>query len=105
MRHAAIAVVLVAFAAHAGAQEFEVASIKVNKADSNRVNLDLQPGGRFVASNVSLQVLIAAAYSDGPPLSPNRMVLNDKWIGGIAGGGYATADRFDIVAKAGGTLT
>src|SRR4051812_29224427 len=105
MRHAAIALLMASVAAHAAAQQFDVASIKVNKADSNRVNLDLQPGGRFVASNVSLQVLIAAAYGDGPPLSPNRMVLNEKWIGGVAGGGYATADRFDIVAKADDTLT
>jgi uncharacterized protein (TIGR03435 family) len=84
---------------------FEVASIKVNTQDSNRVNLDLQPGGRFIARNVSLQVLIGVAYGDPGPLPPNRIVMNQQWIGGVAGGGYATADRFDIEAKAGRNLT
>jgi hypothetical protein len=46
---------------------FDVASIKVNKADSNLVNLNLLPGGRFVATNVSLQVLISVAYGDPSP--------------------------------------
>jgi uncharacterized protein (TIGR03435 family) len=93
-------------AAIAGAQTFEVASIKANKSDSIRTNLDLQPGGRFVATNVSLMGLIGVAYGEGGrPLPPNRLVLKDKWIGGIAGGGYTTADRYDIVAKAEGELT
>src|SRR5437899_20323 len=64
MRHAAIAGLLTTLAAHAWAQQpstppapsgvegtFEVASIKPNRADSNRVNLNLEPGGRFVAKN------------------------------------------------------
>jgi uncharacterized protein (TIGR03435 family) len=84
---------------------FEVASIKPNKSDTNRVNLNLEPGGRFTAVNVSLQALIGVAYGDPMPLPPNRMVLNQKWIGGVARGGYATADRFDIEAKAGRNLT
>src|SRR5438309_6417129 len=109
MRHAAIAGLLTALVAHSTAQQpstpmFEVASIKPNRADSNRVNLNLEPGGRFVATNVSLQVLISVAYGEGAPLPPNRLVMNAKWIGGIAGGGYATADRFDIIAKTGGEM-
>ena len=108
MRHAAIAGLLLTVAVHAAAQQpaasFEVASIKVNKEDSSRVNLNLEPGGRFVATNVSLQVLIGVAYGNGAPLPPNRMVFSDRWIG-AAGGGYATADRFDVIAKAGGDLT
>jgi uncharacterized protein (TIGR03435 family) len=90
--------------AHAQTPTFEVVSIKPNRLDSNRVNLNLEPGGRFVATNVSLQVLISVAYGEGAPLPPNRLVMNAKWIGGIAGGGYATADRFDIVAKAAGEI-
>ena len=84
---------------------FDVATIKPNKSDSNRSNLDLQPGGRFVALNVSLMALISVAYGDPPPLPPNRLVTNAQWIGGVRGGGYATADRFDIIAKADGELT
>jgi uncharacterized protein (TIGR03435 family) len=84
---------------------FEVASIKPNKSDSNRVNFDLQPGGRFVASNVALQVLIRVAYGDAyAPLPPNRLVWNEAWMG-AKGTGYASADRFDIEAKAGRELT
>ena len=116
-RHAGIAALLVTLAARAAAQQpsppapngveasFDVASIKANKADSNRVNMDLQPGGRFIASNVSLQVLISVAYGEGGPLPPNRVVWNEKWIGGVAGGGYASADRFDVEAKAGRELS
>jgi uncharacterized protein (TIGR03435 family) len=121
MHHAAIAMVLGICSIAAGlafsptpnlqpptssqSSTFEVASIKVNKSDSNRVNLDLQPGGRFTAVNVSLQALIGVAYGDPMPLPPNRMVLNQRWIGGVAGAGYATADRFDIEAKASRDLT
>lgn len=51
-------------------------------------------------------MLINVAYGDdGGPLPPNRLVMNDKWIGGIAGAGYTTADRFDVIAKADGELT
>jgi uncharacterized protein (TIGR03435 family) len=116
VRHAAIAVVLVCCAVAAGlafpqtsslqpltssaSPSFEVATIKPNTADSNRVNLNLQPGGRFVATNVSLQVLISVAYGDPLPLPPNRIAMNAKWIGGTQGAGYATADRFDVEAKA-----
>src|SRR6266576_3852797 len=106
MRHAAIAGLLVAVAAHAAAQQppptFEVASIKVNKSASNRTNLDLQPGGRFTASNAALPMLIAVAYGEPyAPLPQNRMVM----VRGFGGGaGYDSNDRFDIVAKADGEL-
>jgi uncharacterized protein (TIGR03435 family) len=121
MRHTAIAVVFSSCAVAAGlafprspdpqppassaTPSFEVASIKVNKSESNRVNMDLQPGGRFVGVNVSLQVLISVAYGEPyAPLPPNRLVLNQNWMSG-RGNGYATADRFDIEAKAERELT
>src|SRR5947207_9510344 len=115
MRHAAIAGLLIMVAAYAAAQQpaprapsvvegaFEVATIKVNKSVSNRTNLDLQPGGRFTASNVALPMLIAVAYGEPyAPLPQNRMVM----VRGFGGGaGYDSNDRFDIVAKADGELT
>ena len=102
----AIVVALLTLGQAASTSSFEVASIKPTRSDSIRVNLDLQPCGRFVATNVSLMVLINFAYGDdGGPLPPNRLVMNDKWIGGTAGAGYATAERFDIVAKSDGELT
>jgi len=120
MRHTAIATVLSCCAVAAGrafspspnpqpptaehSPTFEVASIKVNKSDSNRTSLDLQPGGRFVATNVSLQGLVSVAYGEpNLPLQRNRLVINVSWIGGD--GGYVTAARFDIQAKADRDLT
>ena len=91
-------------AAQQAAPSFEVASIKPNKSVSNRTNLDLQPGGRFVATNVELRMLIGVAYGEGyGPLPLNRMVVNVRGFGG--GAGYDSNDRFDIVAKADGELT
>jgi uncharacterized protein (TIGR03435 family) len=101
----AISVLILVSVFSANAQQFEVTSIKQNKLDSNRVNMDLQPGGRFVASNVSLQVLISVAYGESGPLPPNRVKWNETWIGGMQGAGYASADRFDVEAKAGRDLT
>jgi uncharacterized protein (TIGR03435 family) len=103
--------VLIAFSSiSARAQSFEVASIKPNKEDSSRSNLDLQPGGRFTATNVSLMALVNLSYGDnGFPLGPARLVMNEKGISGIAlggpGGGYQSSDRFDIVAKTNGEFT
>ena len=110
MHHAAIAGLLVALSMPAFAQQtpptFEVASIKPNREDSNRSNLNLQPGGRLVATNTSLMQLIRIAYGEnGLPLDGSRLVLKDKWIGGTFGGGFQTADRFDIVAKADREMT
>jgi uncharacterized protein (TIGR03435 family) len=96
-----LAVLLVTVAAHPVAQQseptFEVASIKQNKTESNRVSMNVLPGGRFVATNVSLETLIAGAYgTDAIPLPPNRVVLPPSWAGN---GSYATAPRFDIEAN------
>jgi bla regulator protein BlaR1 len=74
---------------------FEVASVKQNKSGSRQVNLNLQPGGRFTATNVSLEGLVRVAYG----LPSNRLSLGRTWIGG---GDYLTSDHFDIVAKAEG---
>ncbi len=96
-----IVTVLVFVALAQSQPSFDVATIKVNKSDSRQVNLNLQPGGRFVATNVSLQVLISVAYGDGGPLSQNRLVINAQWVGG---GDYLASDHFDIEAKADGDL-
>jgi uncharacterized protein (TIGR03435 family) len=88
--------------AAATSSTFEVASIKPNKSGTRQVSLNLQPGGRFSATNVSLQVLISAAYGDPLPLPPSRLVMTAQWIGG---GDYLTSDHFDIEARAGGELT
>jgi uncharacterized protein (TIGR03435 family) len=75
---------------------FEVASIKENTTDTDRVYMNVLPGGRFVATNVSLATLVTGAYGSDIPLPPNRVVLPAGWAGS---GPYATAPRFDIEAK------
>jgi len=72
---------------------FEVASVKHNKSGLPGVRLFFQPGGRFVAENVTLQFLIAAAYGDPRPLADFQIVGGPKWI---------NADRFNVIAKAEG---
>jgi len=94
------AVFLSPVAAHPAQQQsepvFEVASIKENKTDTNRVYMNVLPGGRFVATNVSLATLVTGAYGGDVPLPPNRVVLPAAWAGS---GPYTTAPRFDIEAK------
>ena len=50
--------------ASADAPAFTVVSIKPNTSGSGRSNLDLQPGGRFIAVNVALLGLVRVAYGD-----------------------------------------
>jgi uncharacterized protein (TIGR03435 family) len=83
------------------APSFDVAAIKPNKSGTNRSNLDLQPGGRFTAINVSLFMLINVAFGDGGPLPPNRLVFAPQWHGGKDS---LATERFDILAKADGEL-
>jgi len=83
---------------------FEVASIKPNTSGTRRVNLDLQPGGRFLATNVSLETLIRVAYGDPRPLPPNRLSISASWMG-ASGHDFLEADHFDIEAKSTGELT
>ena len=73
-----------------GFQSFEVATIKPNASSDNRVRIGIQPGGRFVASGMTLTQLIAFAYD-----------LRDFQITGEPG--WASAERFDINAKGDGS--
>src|SRR4051812_16869236 len=69
----------------AGGWAFEVASIKPNNSGDGRVMMQNQPG-RYVATNVSLRLLIRNAYQ-----------LQDFQITG--GPAWLASDRFDINAK------
>ena len=45
---------------------FEVASVKLHKADDNRRSMpQFLPGGRFVSTGIALRFLIAIAYNVG----------------------------------------
>ncbi|MGE3401529.1 MAG: TIGR03435 family protein [Vicinamibacterales bacterium] len=76
----------------AGAQQFEVASIRQNLSDDRR-SFSVQPGGRLVVRNVALRDLIAAAYdmADIGLLVPDRILGGPEWI---------ETERYDIEAKA-----
>jgi bla regulator protein BlaR1 len=78
-------------AANSATPSFEVASVKPNKSGERRVMIQSQPGGRFVATNVTLRQLINTAYR----LQEFQLVGAPAWI---------DDDHFDIVAKAAGDL-
>lgn len=67
-------------------QQFEVASIKPNKSGDGRVMLGFQPGGRFVATNIALRMLITQAYR----IQPFQLINAPDW---------AASERYDINAK------
>jgi uncharacterized protein (TIGR03435 family) len=67
---------------------FDAASVKVNASGERQRSVGFQPGGRFVARNMTLRGLVAAAYG-APPLPLYRVVGGPGWV---------DADRFDIDA-------
>ena len=82
---------LVAQAVNAAAQsaEFDVASVKLHTSPDQRVMMVAQPGGRFVAVNVPLRLVIRSAFQ----------LQDDQIVGGPA---WLATDRFDIEARASG---
>jgi bla regulator protein blaR1 len=68
------------------APSFEVASIKPAAPGQRGVSIEVDPGGRFVASNMSIRMLIQQAYN-----------IKDFQIVGAPG--WAGSERYDIVAK------
>jgi uncharacterized protein (TIGR03435 family) len=71
---------------------FEVASIKRNLSGEGRVNQRLQPGGRYVAVNIPLRMLIMRAYR----------LLEFRLSGGPA---WINTERYDIIGLAPGATT
>ena len=68
------------------AQEFEVASIKLNQ-NGSRTDLTTSPGGRFNATNVTLQMLVQYGFG----VKDSEIMGGPDWI---------SVERYDIVAKA-----
>jgi uncharacterized protein (TIGR03435 family) len=76
--------------AFAQAPAFEAATIKPSQAeDFRRVEMKFLPGGRLVATNFPLQVLIATAYD--VPYQSARLTGGPDWI---------RSNRFDVEAVA-----
>jgi uncharacterized protein (TIGR03435 family) len=96
-----VAVLLAAFSPSAAqspapdqAPAFEAAMVKPNVANDGNRRAGFQPGGRFVGINVSLGMLIGAAFS-----TPDAMLPGFQITGGPA---WINTDGFDIEAKADG---
>jgi uncharacterized protein (TIGR03435 family) len=105
MKIVSIATALPCFSiAHAQSSrpQFEVASIKRNTSGDNSVVVDAARG-RFLASNVSLRILLRYAYDPNLPEDEGRRgaVLFDSTsaIEIIGGPAWISNERFDIEAK------
>src|SRR6185295_16790254 len=80
----------------ADAPVFTAVTVKPNTSGSGRSNLDLQPGGRFVAINVGVMQLVTIAYGDDGPFTQDRLIISDVW----AERRTFAAARYDIQAVA-----
>ena len=73
----------------AAAMAFEVTSVKPNtSADPRRIGMEFLPGGRFVATNLPLLMIIATAYD--VPFQSARLSGGPDWI---------RSERYDIEGK------
>jgi uncharacterized protein (TIGR03435 family) len=68
-------------------RSFEVASVKQNTANDNRVMIGMQPGGRYTATGVPLRLIIRNAFR-----------VQDSQLVGLPD--WTRSERFDITAKA-----
>ena len=68
---------------------FDVASVKPSDARDAESASFVQPGGRYVATSVTLRMLLKSAYG----LHDDQLVGGPSWI---------NSDRFDVAAKADG---
>jgi len=72
-------------------KEFEVASIKPSAPGSRGIRVQIAPGGRLDAGNITVKFLIQQAYN-----------VKDFQISG--GPGWINSERYDLVAKADGDV-
>jgi uncharacterized protein (TIGR03435 family) len=71
---------------------FEVVSVKQNNSGpGGRMQMITQPGGRFLATNAPLKLVISDAFLGAQPLGPSRVLGGPEWI---------DSARYDINAKA-----
>ncbi|HEX7792857.1 MAG TPA: TIGR03435 family protein [Vicinamibacterales bacterium] len=71
---------------------FDVASVKPSESRDAESASFVQPGGRYIATNVTLRMLLKSAYG----LHDDQLVGGPSWI---------SSDGFDIAAKAEGYST
>ena len=69
----------------AGIPTFDVASVKPNHSSDTESASVVQPGGRYIATNVTVRMLVKSAYG----LHDTQLVGGPSWI---------NSERFDISA-------
>jgi len=69
---------------------FEVVSIKPNPSADRGSRIDVQPGGRVIWTNTTLESLIGASYQ--------RFNFDNREV--VGGPPWIDSDRFDIIAQA-----
>jgi uncharacterized protein (TIGR03435 family) len=74
---------------------FEAATVRPNTSGETRRQIEVLPGGRFNAINMTLWQIISIAY-------PIDGKFRDQ-INLTGGPGWIDSDRFDIIAKAEGS--
>jgi uncharacterized protein (TIGR03435 family) len=72
-------------------REFEVTSVKPGNPNNSQFGYHMQPGGRYVATNVSLKNLVSTAYAIPDP----RILGGPNWL---------DTEKFTIEAKTPGPL-
>jgi uncharacterized protein (TIGR03435 family) len=85
--------VAVVDAAQTPAPKCEVASIKRHTTVSPGIIIENQPGGRFVATNATIRMLLGYAF---PYMQDYQIIADEGWF---------TSDRFDVEARTNRTLT
>jgi uncharacterized protein (TIGR03435 family) len=66
---------------------FDVASIKPNKSGDTRSSSSVQPGGHYIATNVTVRMLVRSAYG---VQQESQLVGGPSWI---------DAERWDVIGK------
>jgi uncharacterized protein (TIGR03435 family) len=78
-----------------GGTAFEAATVRENVSSESRMHIEVQPGGRFNAINMTLWQILSVAYPvDGRFRDEIQLTGGPGWIKSV---------RFDIVAKAEGS--
>lgn len=70
---------------------FEVASVKENVSGDSRQRMVTQPGGRLIATNARLKIMIADGFLGAQPLAIDRVLGGPEWV---------ESARYDVNAKA-----
>jgi hypothetical protein len=98
VRTAVSAVVLgfMAFPSVGRAQEqrlaFDVISVKTAAPDARATTIRFLPSGRFIATNISLRELIAAAYGTPQPFAVSRIKGGPEWTSSVVSWSATSTD-------------